>query len=93
MTVIAIWASIDGIFGKMLSNLINVPDLGTAVSMFHAITNQDAQRQMIKAAAKKALSIEDYALFEAILTFTKASRQRRHDYLSHPLISHTTANV
>ncbi len=59
MTVIAIWASIDGILGKMLSNLIKTSDLGAAVSMFHAIKNQDAQREAIKAAAKKTLPPED----------------------------------
>lgn len=83
MTVIAIWASIDGILGKMLSNLIKTSDLGAAVSMFHAIKNQDTQREAIKAAAKKTLPPEDYTLFDAILTVTKTSRQRRHDYAHH----------
>jgi hypothetical protein len=83
MTVIAIWASIDGIIGKMLSNLIETHDLGAAVSMFHAIKNQDVQRDAIKAAAEKSLPAENYTLFIAILTITKPSRQRRHDYAHH----------
>ena len=54
MTVIAIWATIDGIIAKMLSNLMN-SDFAIGVAMFHAIRSQDGQRQAVRAAAEKAL--------------------------------------
>jgi len=82
MTVIAIWATIDGILAKMLSHLIK-SDLGTAVAMFHAIKSQDGQRQAILAAAGKTLASDDFKLFQAVLKASKASRDRRHDFAHH----------
>jgi hypothetical protein len=82
MTVIAIWATIDGIIAKMLSHLIQ-SDLAIAVAMFHAIKSQDGQRQAVLAAAEKALAPDNYRLMWAIWKASKASRDRRHEYAHH----------
>ncbi len=82
MTVIATWATIDSIIAELLAYLIK-SDLAVAVAMFHAIKNQDAQRQAVLAAAEKTLTPDDHKLLSAIWKASKASRDRRHEYAHH----------
>jgi hypothetical protein len=51
--------------------------------MFHALQSQDAQRAAIRGAAEKALSPEDFRLFQAVWKVTESSRTRRYEFAHH----------
>ena len=82
MQVIATWSEIDSILTEMLARF-TTSDFEVIVSMLHSVRSQEAQLDMIKAAAKHVLPAADYDLFSRVEKSTKVSRTRRHQYAHH----------
>lgn len=89
MRIIAIWSHIDQLLTIMTTTFLKT-DFETVTAMLAAITSSAGKRAAIKAAAQSALKNkpDDLKLFEAVLSVTKASRERRHEY-AHHLWGHT----
>lgn len=80
--VIACGAFIDCTLASMLTLLLHAePRVGTA--MYMALSGAEARRSALSAAAKEALSPENFDGFQDVLAKTKAARERRNDFAHH----------
>jgi hypothetical protein len=82
MEVIGIWSYIDMKLGGILAHFMKA-DLETATVMHQAIVSMEARVGVLRAAAEHVMAKEEYELFAASLSTTKASQSTRHDFAHH----------
>ena len=82
MEVIGIWSAIDLQLASMTTLFLKA-DYAAVISMLNALTSSTGRSAAINAAAESSLSKKDLALFNAVQTKTKASRDRRNDFSHH----------
>jgi hypothetical protein len=82
MEVIGIWSYIDMKLGGILAHFMRA-DLETATIMHQAIVSMEARIGVLRAAAEHVMPKDDFELFAAAISTTRASQTARHDFAHH----------
>jgi hypothetical protein len=79
LSCIAQWAQAEIKLGSLLGALMR-SDKAIAVSMYLRLTNAEARRSVLDAAAATSLNDDDYTLFATAMKAIKPIRDRRNDF-------------
>jgi hypothetical protein len=79
--IFAIWARIEYQLSLLLVQVLGATE-GPALAMHSVLTSQQLQVLALDAAARAALSLEDYQIFDAVMSITKGVQTPRN-HLAH----------
>lgn len=81
-TIMAIWAEIDMHYGRLLAYFVKGNHL-TIMAMYESLRSDEVKMDVLLAAARQSLSVEDYTLIQAIVLSCKTARRQRNIFAHH----------
>ncbi len=82
MSVISYWAEAETSLALLLCRFLDA-DIAIGVAMYGALRGSESRYAVVLGAARQALKTEDFNLLSAVISVTKASRDRRNEFAHH----------